>query len=571
MFGQSAFTAGGMSFESARSGDWRTLGTALFSDRFLVRPSVLPDESFPGYRMRVAFANGLSDPGWLDCVVKSLPKTHGVARWCPHCLANPGCYWREDWYSGPAACLVHRCWLTSACNACQRTLRWKHVRFFTCTCGASLRDALVDRFSADVLKLLDEQATSNGGLPSVLERWNLARFLGALSQFGLHGKPLKKASRQKENIEQLVVTTGASLMADQLACFELLDRLRAPVASANNVPLLSEVFPRLLVMLRRQLNETEGQWVAALLNAYVASSSRRGSALIWERKGFIQRANTEFHRQKTRSPAIFTMLAQTGATVPVRRTPAGRKKFVISQADLQDLRQTQRSLIAVKTAARYAGVSVNRIQVLAKAGMIASTDKRFDMRSVDLLLRKIMAACACDVPVFEDPVSLTEALRRYVPLEATGAFFNRIMRGAISLVVEPGKVPTLRNIVVDRGEVVPAVQALAASDSLISIAEAARRLGVKQEVMYHLVNIGLVRTRKCKQRRRATRVVDVDDLQEFTEQFLPLFTVAKAMGIPARGAPGWARQHGIEIVTGPSVDGGRQYWIRRQAWKFPAA
>ncbi len=571
MFAQSAFAAGGMSLESARSGDWRTLGTALFSDRLLVRPSVLPDESFPGYRMRVAFANGLSDPGWLDCVVHSLPKTHGVARWCPHCLANPGCYWREDWYSGPAACLVHRCWLTSACNACQRTLRWKHVRFFTCTCGASLRDALVDRFSADVLKLLAEQATSNGGLPSVLERWNLARFLGALSQFGLHGKPLKKASRQKENIEQLVVTCGASLMADQLACFELLDRLRAPVASANNVPLLSEAFPHLLVMLRKQLNETERQWVMVLLDAYVASSSRRGSALIWERKGSNQRTSTEFCRQKTRSPAIVTMLAQTGTAVPVRRTLTGRKKFVISQADLQDLWKAQRSLIAAKTAARYAGISVNRIHVLAKAGLIASTGKRVDMRSVDLLLRKIVAACACDVPVFEDPVSLTEALRRYVPVEATGAFFNRLMSGAVPLFVEPGKVPALRNIVVNRGEVVPAVQALAASGSLISIVEAAHRLGVKQEVMYHLVNIGLVRTRTGKQRRRTTRVVDVNDLQEFTEQFLPLFTVAKAMGISARGAPGWARQHGIEIVTGPSVDGGRQYWIRRQAWKFPAA
>ncbi|WP_144156030.1 hypothetical protein [Paraburkholderia sp. BCC1885] len=434
-----------------------------------------------------------------------------------------------------------------------------------------MRDALVDRFSADVLKLLAEQTTSNGGLPSVLERWNLARFLGALSQFGLHGKPLKKASRQKENIEQLVVTTGAPLMADRLACFELLDRLRAPAASSNNVPLLSEVFPHLLVMLRKQLNETERQWMAALLDAYVASSSRRGAPIIWERKGLIQRANTEFRRQRTRSPAIVTMLAQTGATVPVRRTPAGRKKFVITQADLQDLWKAQRSLIAAKTAARHAGISVNRIHVLAKAGLIASTGKRVDMRSVDLLLRKIVAACACDVPVFEDPVSLTEALRRYVPVEATGAFFNRLMSGAVPLVVESGKVPALRNIVVDRGEVVPAVQALTASDSLISIAEAARRLGVKQEVMYHLVNIGLVRTRTGKQRRRATRVVDVDDLQEFTEQFVPLFTVAKAMGISAREAPSWATQHGIEIVTGPSVDGGRQYWIRRQSCKFPAA
>ena len=67
-----------------------------------------------------------------------------------------------------------------------------------------------------------------------------------------------------------------------------------------------------------------------------------------------------------------------------------------------------------------------------------------------------------------------------------------------------------------------------------------------------------------KLRRRAARVVDVDELNKFAEQFQPLRTVASAIGISAREAPVWARQHGIEIVTGPSVDGGRQYWIRRQ-------
>jgi hypothetical protein len=122
----------------------------------------------------------------------------------------------------------------------------------------------------------------------------------------------------------------------------------------------------------------------------------------------------------------------------------------------------------------------------------------------------------------------------------------------------------LRDIYADRGEVISAAQVPTESSSGISIVDAARRLGVKQEVMYHLINIGLVRTRTGKLRRRAARVVDVYDLQKFTEQFLPLISVAKALGLSAREAPAWARRHGIEIVTGPSVDGGRQYWIRRQ-------
>lgn len=551
---------------------WRAKGAALFKGRFLVRPSVFPDESFLGYRIRVAFANGLSNPGWLDHSDARLPKGHSIARWCPLCLTDSSGYWYEDWYSGPAACFKHQCWLVSACSACRRTLRWKQVRFANCTCGAQLQDVHAYSFSTEILRLVAEQSDSDLGALSVEERWNLARFLGALSQFGLRDKPLKKASRQTENVEQLLVTTGASLIADRAACFELLDRVRAPQASVNNVPLLSQVFPRLLTILRKQLNEAERRWMLDLLNAYVTSSSRHGSALLWERKGVARHAHKELlTRPKTRNPAIATMLAQTGVSIPVRRTRAGRQKFVINQADLESLRKAGHSLVPLKTAARYAGMSTGRIQALVKAGLITSTGTRIDTGSVNRLLGCIVANGVQNAPAFEDPVSLADALRLYVPVEASAGFFKGLMNGAVRLVFETDKVPALRDIFADRTGIVSAVPVPAESGSQISIVEAARRLGVKQEVMYHLTKMGLVRTRTGKLRRRATRVVDVDDLQEFTEQFLPLFTVAKAMGISAREAPGWATHHGFEIVTGPSVDGGRQYWIRRQASKFPAA
>ncbi|MFM0732841.1 hypothetical protein PQQ52_20405 [Paraburkholderia sediminicola] len=562
-----------MSGEQIHGVDWRTKGAALFNERLLVRPLVRLDESFLGYRLRVAVANGLSNPNWLNCNENSLPKTHGIARWCPHCLAEPDSYWRESWHSGPAACFEHRCWLTSSCNGCHRVLRWKHVRFANCTCSAPLQDALVQPFSTELQQLTAGRSGSNAGTLSVGERWSLSRFLGALAQFGLQGKPLKKATRQLENVEQLLVTAGASLIADQLACFELLDRLRAPQTGVNNIPLLSQVFPRLLVMLRKQLNEAERCWMLDLLDGYVASSSRHGSVVLWERKGVAGRVGKELHSlQRTRNPAIAALLAQTGVTVPVRRTQAGRQKFVISQADLQRLRKTQHSLIPLKTAARYAGMSTRRIQALAKAGLIASTGTRIDTRSVDRLLGSIVATCVEDTLAFGDPVSVADALRLYVPVEASAAFFNGLVNRDVRLVFGPGKVSALREIFADRGDVVTAMQARVGLGSQISIVEAARRLGIKQEVMYHLINIGLVRTRMGKLRRRAARVVDIDDLQKFTEQFLPLFALAKTMGISAREAPDWARLHDIEIVTGPSVDGGRQYWIRRgAAWKFPAA
>ncbi|WP_156954265.1 hypothetical protein [Paraburkholderia acidipaludis] len=398
------------------------------------------------------------------------------------------------------------------------------------------------------------------------ERWQLARFLGALSEYGLRGKPLKKASRQKDNVEQTLVTTGASLIADQSACLELLDRLRVPQAAANNVPLLSEVFPQLLTMLRKQLSEAARNWMLNLLDAYVARSSRAGSTLLWDQKHAGSQADgTSRRRPRARKPAILAALSQTGATAPVRRTRSGRQRFVISDADLQDLRKRQRALVPLKAAATHAGMSVRRMQALTKAGLITSTGIRINIGSVDRLLGKIQVACDGDTPVFRDPITVAEALRLYVPIDTSAAFFDRLMSGAIRLVRKPEKVPTLRGIFADRSAVISVVNTPREEGASISVVEAACRLRVKQEVMYQLINKRLIRSRMGKLGRRAARVIDVDDLLTFTEQFLPLFKVAKAMGISAREAPGWAGRHGIEVVTGPSVDGGRQYWIRRQA------
>ena len=549
--------------EHDHGGGWRALGIGLFAGRFLVRPGVLSDESFLGYRLRAAFTNGLSNPRWLECTKARFPKAYGIARWCPYCLAEDGGHWRESWYTGPAACFKHLCWLASTCGGCHHLLRWNRARFKACACGALLAHAFTDALSADVQNLIGAQPGTIMGL-AVDERWNLARFLGALYSFGLGGKPLKKASRQRENVEQRFVTVGASLVADRLACFELFDRLRVSQTGERNVPLLSEAFPQLLTMLRKQLNEAERQWVLDALSDYVTHSAHSGSPVIWERKGIGKRSSCKpYDAQRARNPAVTTMLKRTDTTVPVRRTRTGRRKFVVSSAELQGVKAVQRSQVQLKTAARHAGMSVGRMWALVNAELITSSQGRIDLRSVDRLLGNIATNGAGDIAGFDDPICLTEALRLYVPVSGSAEFFRTLVEKGIELASEPGKTPALRNIFIDRRKASCIVRGLAETGSPISVVEAARLLGVKQEVMYHLVNKGLLKTRAGKLGRRTARVVDVGDLRNFTEQFLPLIAAANQAGIRARDAANWARQLGLEIVTGPLVDGGRQYWIRR--------
>ena len=553
-----------MNREPVNGKHWRTIGMALFSGHFLVRPSAHSNESFLGYRLRVAFANGLSRPSWLTYSEPDLPKTHGVARWCPYCLAAADSYWRDDWYAENTGCFVHKCWLTSQCTMCRRTLRWKHVRFETCSCGASLQSAEVDAFSNDVLRLLNDQFEIGADLLSASDRWNLARFLGALYIFGRDGKPLKKASRQSQNIERILVTAGASLMGNRCDCFELLSRLRAPRTAEQNVPLLSEAFPQLLVMLRKHLNDAQRRWMLDLLDQYVEHTSGNEPMVAWRRRIVKAQADTDQRgRRPIGSRTIANMLAQTGEVVPIRRTRTGRKKFVVNETDVQRLMEIQRSFVAPKTAARYIEMSVKRVEVLAEAGFIDTNGKWINTKSLDRLLDSILTASSQGIRPLDDPISIAEALRLYVSIDASAAFFRLLVDGKIRLVVAHDQTPTFRTICVDKGDAISASRTQSESETLMSIAAAARRLGIKQEVMYHLVNAGLVRTRIARLRNRTIRAVNIDDLRAFTATFLPLAVFARSAGISVRNAPDWAVQHGIEIVTGPSVDGSRQYWIRK--------
>ncbi len=553
-----------MNREPVHGKDWRTIGMALFSGHFLVRPSAHSNESFLGYRLRVAFANGLSRPCWLTYSEPDLPKTHGVARWCPYCLAASDSYWRDDWYAANTGCFVHKCWLTSQCAMCRRRLRWKHVRFATCSCGASLQSAEVDAFSDDVLRLLNDQFEIDSSLLSASDRWSLARFLGALSMFGLRGKPLKKASRQSENIERIVVTAGAQLMGSRCDCFELLNRLRAPRTEGQNVPLLSEAFPQLLVMLRKHLKDAQRQWMLNLLDQYVEHTSGNEPMVARGRRSTTAPAITDRHgRRLIGSRTIANMLTQTGEVVPIRETRTGRIRFVVNEADVQRLTEIQKSFVAPKTAARYIGMSVKRIEALVEAGLIDTNKKWINTKSLDRLRDSILAASGQSVRPLDNPISIAEALRLHVSVDASALFFRRLADGTVRLAVAHDQTPTLRTIYVDKGDAISVGRTQSDFAKLISIVEAARRLGTKQEVMYHLVNAGLVKTRIAKLHNRTTRAINIDDLRDFTATFLPLAVFARSVGISIRNAPDWVIEHGIEIVTGPSVDGGRQYWIRK--------
>jgi hypothetical protein len=95
--------------------------------------------------------------------------------------------------------------------------------------------------------------------------------------------------------------------------------------------------------------------------------------------------------------------------------------------------------------------------------------------------------------------------------------------------------------------------------------QASERLGVKKEVAYHWVRVGLLKTVRVEVGRRIVRHVSAEGLEEFRRLYVTGVELAASMGSRSRR---WSSRHlmtlGLTPVSGPTVDGARQFLFRRE-------
>jgi hypothetical protein len=92
----------------------------------------------------------------------------------------------------------------------------------------------------------------------------------------------------------------------------------------------------------------------------------------------------------------------------------------------------------------------------------------------------------------------------------------------------------------------------------LGVGDAAASLGVKEEVVYQLVSRGLLAATGSV-RFGGSRVA-VDELERFRETYISLAALAKQRKTSSQAL---LCKLCVGPVTGPTVDGGRQYFLRR--------
>lgn len=539
--------------------------------RLLVRASRTANESQAGFALRLAFENGLARPSWLGTAAGESVASPGLgrARWCLACLRRPEPLWRTEWSRGSALCVEHRCWLEDTCPGCRKRASWRTLRFLSCRCGASLlspgSNAWSDAVSALLTAPVDPSGKGWSHLP-IESRWRIAELLGALDRHGLFGKPLKRASAASVDVERRLITAGAALMLGAPRTIaELLDRIQSRLETSGRARLVGEAFPGLLPMLRKRLDRHGRAWLMSHLTSFVQASLEVDAPVVWRPRATASASGAKAVGVSLgmRPERVGSLAVALGVSPVGRVTPSGRRMIVVAPSAVERLRASRADALSMTAAADRFGLSPPRLEVLAQAGHAARVGDGVSAASVAALVARVAERAE---PLGEayatSALTVTQAMRLLVPVSRTVDFIVALLNGAVAVAATSTRPVGFRDLRVGRDAARAVLGRPRSPEEMLSIPEAAVALGLKQQVTYHLIQHGLLPSARRRVGRRVARFVIPADLELFKRNFRPLVHVAASAGVGSRRAVAWAEAAGLELITGPSVDGGRQYFVR---------
>jgi hypothetical protein len=577
-----------------------------------VRPRPIDGEATLGFMMRTARANGYESLRPLHAAVKSFDAlcdgvrlsiserkalfgphpsywgsndfalglvaadfNHHLMRWCPACLRESA-HLRGQWMLKLCCvCCHHSVYLHDRCPVCGLAQRLERADFEHCTCGARLAAAPVQIAAAtlvSVTRAIEASIFGNSessALPvlSAPEWLRLASYLGQFSETFQPARPGKIANLHK--LEQATaLMAGVSQLLDNWPInFHAV--LAAVQHKAEATPSIRRAFGTLYRVLYDDLRSDGFQFLRDEFESYLRAN--------WW--GVVCKRNRSFKRQTVAEHPRLTMkqAAHQAGVAPstVRRFiqaelipgdqfvfPSGRKARSIHRDDLAQLATLANDCLTIREAARQLALPERRVRELIAGGVIAPLVSRTHDKAAAWLIptQAIQALCFAG-RAFDTPSSITvgRLLRFWRLLDGEFIALVQAITSKHLAPVSAQSVPVpLGNVALD---VLSGRNWLAsyrrASGSNMTIDQAAQRLGLKQQVAYDLARCGMLVT--VKDQSRGSRV-QPDEIEAFRSTYISLAEFSRHL----RHSPKWVLQNTRATpVTGPSVDGCRQYFFRR--------
>lgn len=344
----------------------------------------------------------------------------------------------------------------------------------------------------------------------------------------------------------------------------LFERLRSPPSSGSQLQTFAEGWPGLLRLLRSQVHPTLRELIEREAKRYAAGLPSPSAVLVRQTVGSRERGGSAglakaLHIRVERLPQV---LEVSRIDPPARTSRTGRQMRVVTPALVEAVREHLMDCITVRVAQQRYGLSAARLKCLSDTSLIDRVGDRYSTTSLQSLFQRLASVPLSCTPE-EDWITLQEALQLLVPRSATSEFFLALLSGELASTATVEAAQSTRDFRVCRSTVRTWINRATAPAEFMLIPKVALRLGLKQEVIYHLARVGLLKTTVQHAGRRSARVVAVEDLERFWESIRPWSMTAKENGLSSKASISRAASIGFQVISGPTVDGGRQYFVRR--------
>ncbi|OYT88691.1 MAG: hypothetical protein CFE43_21125 [Burkholderiales bacterium PBB3] len=346
----------------------------------------------------------------------------------------------------------------------------------------------------------------------------------------------------------------------------LLVRLRQPPSAEITIQSFREAFPGFLRVLTGLRNQG---WRARVLDSVTAytSSTHGTSQAIHGREAFHESGlsqSTVARSLGVSTTTLTQMLRDDASLQHLRRTTSGgRTRRLISEATITSLKHGLHDRISEKAAASMLGLKPIRVQHLLNCGFLVLNKGLFSADQVQEFTNRIVLEATPISAEHGGWIPLVEALRLHIPNHLTDRFFGALVSKSIRYAA-PAESTSLRSLVIhpDHLSQWRAVE-LDADAEWLTIPETACKLGLKEQVTYELVSLGLLKCERRRLKSRMTRAISADSISFFEQNYVSLSNLLAENNVYPKNGYAWALDAGLCVVSGPLVDGTRQYFVKR--------
>lgn len=583
-----------------------------------VVPKIEQEEGLLGYLYRLAGMNALSGEELLAAYrADGAPETHADApghwrgeaeelrrpgtspvrvwshraiRCCPSCL-DEGQYWRASWHlSLYTCCTRHKLGLIDRCPSCGEALTSSTMSTFICDgCRASLKgthlvqipadsDALLVARELEARLLLRKRRREKPG-----SQLSLSDFHEVALRLGVRGSPSSRTKPMKpSNIGALSVAgpiaakAGRALSNWPLGFMHLLDSIRTQRKSGQTWqipraigPLYDDIYKALPGSQFAFLRSGFEEYVRDHWQAPVALRNRNLSQELIENHRWVSRGEAA-RNLGVDTPLIDYLVDSGQMQFREHSYPSGRQVRVVDMNLPEPLLERLRKAITLEQAAEQLAIGKTRTRQLAAEGVL-TTFGGTPPKGARWWIDSVAVNQLHDTPLLPTPpdfvvLPVTHFARHLAMTQAEfSALAQSITRGSLRALSPGGTRAPFGQWLLAEQEVRSWRLHRHSQASGISISQAAKKLGVKEEVAYALARLGLLRTDTERHGNRKTQTVSTASLARFRRIYVLAPEIAALLNTDPRAIAKRLISAGIKPVAGPTLHGApcRQYVWRR--------